>query len=370
MAKRRLSTKSTGTTTKTTRPLDQFAKSDDQVQFLRAANERLSRQLSESKVKTGELAEAVYRAASDAASALNLAPSPATIVSTRKTGTGSHPASADETALVVVSDVQLAKITASYSSEVAADRMRLYAEKVAGLTAIQRSDHPVKTARVYLLGDIVEGELIFPHQPYAIDASLYRQVMVDGPKILTEFLRSLLTLFESVHVVGVIGNHGAMFGPVRRAVNPATNADRMLYRFLAELLANEPRITFHIPDRERERDWYAVDYPVGPDHGILLFHGDQIRGGGFGGFPFYGLAKRIWGWRSGAIPEPFKYAIFGHWHTPTRVTLNEITAWCNGSTESDNTYAQEELAACGKPTQLLLFAHPKIGITAEYWVHL
>lgn len=359
-------TGSKSTTSATSATLEQFAANAEQITYLRQANERLSRQLAEAKVKTNELAEAVYRAASDAATALSVPPIPPIHLR----GRGSGAASFDETALVVVSDVQLAKITASYDTAMAEQRMQLYAEKVVSLTGIQRSDHPVREARVYLLGDIVEGELIFPHQPYAIDASLYRQVMVDGPRIMTNFLRSMLATFEKVHVVGVIGNHGAMFGPVRRAVNPATNADRMLYRFLAELLKDEPRISFHIPDRERERDWYAVDYPVGPDYGFLLFHGDQIRGGGFGGFPFYGLAKRVWGWRSGAIIEPFKYAIFGHWHTPTRVTLNEITAWCNGSTESDNTYAQEELAACGKPTQLLLFAHPRIGVTAEYWVHL
>jgi hypothetical protein len=101
----------------------------------------------------------------------------------------------------------------------------------------------------------------------------------------------------------------------------------------------------------------------------MLFHGDQVKGG-FGGFPWYGFAKKVMGWRvSGEIPE-FNYAISGHFHTPVRMYLNGLTLWGNGSTESSNTYALESLAASGDPCQWLLFCHPENGVTAEYLVHL
>src|SRR6185503_1495304 len=328
----------------------------DQTRQLRESNDRLQRQLAQAKAKTSDLVAAVERAAADAATALRMPASPARPAA-RKDSSGD-----EEKAIIVVSDIQLAKVTPSYSTDVAERRVAQLADKVVALTRIQRSDHPVREARVYLLGDIVEGELIFSHQPWQVDASLYRQVMVDGPRILTTFLQKMLANFERVHVVGVIGNHGR-FGEYKSRYNPETNADRMLYRFVADLFKNEPRLTWAIPHMKNERAWYAVDYPFGgtdnlraefsqktggriglkaisgEHHGFLLFHGDQIRGGGFAGFPFYGTAKRIWGWRNGAIPEPFQYAIFGHWHTPTRMTLNEITVWANGTTESTNTYA-------------------------------
>lgn len=355
-------TKRGGTTN--VQKLAEHAAASAQVQALRASNLRLARQLAVAKLHSEELVAAVYQAASDAASALAL--TTATLPAASCAPTKTTP----ETALVVVSDLQLAKITATYNSDVCAERMQRYAEKIIAITNIQRTDHPIREARIYLLGDIVEGELIFPMQAHLIDASLYNQVMERGPKILSEFFSTLLAHFDTLHVVGVIGNHGQIGGQSRAAYNPTTNADRMLYRFVQAIFDKEPRITFHIPARERERDWYAVDYPHGPKgKGFLLFHGDQIRGG-FAGFPFYGAAKKIWGWRSGAIAEPFDYAIFGHWHTPTRMTLNAVTAYCNGSSESSNTYAQEQLAACGRPTQLLLFSHPKRGVTAEYWVNL
>ena len=80
---------------------------------------------------------------------------------------------------------------------------------------------------VLALGDIVEGELIFPGQSHLIDSSLYRQVTVDGPRIMHTFFSILLENFKEVEVYWVIGNHGALGGRSRRDYNPETNADRM-----------------------------------------------------------------------------------------------------------------------------------------------
>ena len=83
------------------------------------------------------------------------------------------------------------------------------------------------------------------------------------------------------------------------------------------------------------------------------------------------------GWRTlgdmiGAktIDGTFDYAFSGHFHTPVRTYLNGITHWGNGTTESSNTYAAEELASAGEPCQWLLFAHPERGVTAEYLIRL
>ena len=60
----------------------------------------------------------------------------------------------------------------------------------------------------------------------------------------------------------------------------------------------------------------------------------------------------------------------GHFHTPTRMLVGRVRCWIGGSTESDNTYAAEMIAAQGTPSQWLLFADPSRGVTAEYEVHL
>lgn len=326
---------------------------------LRETNLRLLRQLDQAKASKAELVDAVFRAAKDAAVTLSFAPVPVPRVDTRQ--------GKAETAIAVLSDWQLAKITPSYSSEVCEARIGMYADKVEQLANIQRADHPVKHLRVWLLGDLIEGELIFPGQAHRIDASLYRQVAVDGPRILGDFLRRMLSIFETVHVTAVIGNHGQIGGSMRREMEPESNGDRMLYRIVEQIVRDE-RLTWTLPDGRGERNWYAVD-KIG-NFSCLLLHGDQIRGG-FAGFPWYGLAKKIWGWKSGAIAEPFEHVALGHWHQPISTVLNHTVAWVNGSTESDNTYAQEQLAAAGRPCQWLLFVNPDRGrVTAEYRVWL
>jgi predicted phosphodiesterase len=327
-----------------------------QAQDAQKALTKALRQLDEAKRKNAELVEAVYQAARDAAAAVNYrsVPKPA---SSRRTKDA-------ETAVILLSDWQLAKVTPSYSSEVCAERIAALATKVQQLTEIQRADHPVNEVRVYLLGDLVEGEMIFPGQAHRIDASLFRQVMLDGPQILGDFLRSMATTFQNTQVTGVIGNHGALGGRARKEYHPESNADSMMYETTRLMLEAEKRVTWAPNFTEGERHWYAKD-TVG-DNTFFLFHGDQVKGG-FAGFPWYGFGKKLLGWNR---LYGFDYAVSGHFHTPVRGYYNGITHWGNGSTESDNTYANESLSASGSPSQWLLFVHPEAGVTSEHEVHL
>ena len=323
----------------------------------RKALARALRQLDEEKRKKAELVEAVYQAARDAAS--GVAYSDVKYVKPTQNGKKRE----SEVAILVLSDWQLAKTTPTYNSDVCAERITRLAERVRTLTSIQRADHPVTECRVYLLGDIVEGEMIFPGQAHRIDASLFRQVLLDGPRILGGLLRDLLVDFEKVHVEAVIGNHGAIGGRARKEYHPETNADSMLYEATKLFLAGEKRLTWGPLFTEGERHWYRVDEVRG--HRIFMFHGDQVKGG-FAGFPWYGFGKKLLGWDR---LYDFDFAVSGHFHTPVRGYYNGIVHWGNGSTESDNTYAQESLAAAGEPCQWLLFMADK-GIGAEYLMRL
>lgn len=182
-------------------------------------------------------------------------------------------------------------------------------------------------------------------------------------------VRSLLATFQKVHVVGVIGNHGAIGGKDRRDMHPETNADSMMYETSRMVLAKEPRLTWDPNMLAGERKWCAVD-KIG-DKRYLLFHGDQAKGGGgIAGLPFTGLTKAVLKWANGGINEHFDYAFCGHHHTPTKLQIGNKKLWVSGSTESDNTYASEWFHSQGTPTQWLMFAHPKRGIVAPYEVDL
>lgn len=341
-------------------PADPEQPSPQRYQELRAALRRTQAQLERQRDAHAEYVETLYQAVRDGIEAIDVPPAPPVKSKDKRRKDA-------EVAVPLLSDTQLGKLTPSYNSEVAVERVEAYAHKILEITEVQRSDHPVKEAVVPVLGDVVEGELIFPGQEFLIDSGLYRQATVVGPEMIDRFLRILLTEFERVHVVWVIGNHGAIGGKARRNHDPETNADRMLGQIMRIMYQHEDRVSFQLPDGRGERNWYAVA-EIG-NYRALCIHGDQIRG--HSGFPWYGLGKKVNGWASGAIPEPFDDVFMGHWHQRASIPLNRRYVWVNGSTESYNTYAQENLAAMSDPSQWLLFVHPEKGaVTAAYGVQL
>lgn len=325
---------------------------------LRATNVRLLRTLAQERHRTERLVEALQVAVADNIRNIVFKPVSAPKADRRE--------GAEETAVILFSDLQLAQVTASYNSDIAEQRVRRYAEKIIRLTELQRASHPVRVAKVYMLGDLIEGELIFPHQPHQIDASLYGQVALSGPRILGDFLRALLTTFERVEVVSVPGNHGDVGGAARKQYNPETNFDRLLTSIVKQVFeaAGEKRVTFRIPEGYGRSSFYAVDY-VG-DIGFMLWHGHQARrSSNSSHLPFY---KLVLGWRAGAIPEPFSYSLCGHHHVPTMLPMGTVTHFINGTFASDSEYAVERFASNAGPRQWLLFARPGRGVTAQFLV--
>lgn len=322
----------------------------------KAALRRALRALDKAKAKREDLVAAVYRAARDAAEAAPDLHRPPVLHRRGKEGRNSKDA---EVAICLLADWQLGKVTPSYDSDIAAERIRRYGEKVVRLIEYQRSHHPVTEARIYLLGDLVEGELIFPGQAHRIDASLYRQVF-DGAALLADLVRLIASSVDRVKVLGVIGNHGAIGGPVRREMHPETNADAMLYN-IARLSC--PGVDWEETFVQNERAWVAFDEVLGKRW--LLAHMDQVKGG-FAGMPWYGFAKALQGWYTAL--GPFDYAAGGHWHQDVKFPVNAMTYFGAGSTESANTFAQEYLKSGGQAASQRLVFQSARGITADYTV--
>lgn len=252
------------------------------------------------------------------------------------------------------SDLQLGKVSPTYDSNIAAERVELYTDKILQYYTDYSSEYSITTAHVYFLGDIVEGENIFPTQPHLLDTSVFRQATVDGPSIYGAQLRRLLEVVDKVRVVGVIGNHGRL----SRYANPESNMDRVLYQVLYWMFHDEPRIEFDIPQGHGESSFWAVD-SIGK-YSTLLVHGDQF------GPPTTQntYVKKIPAWRSGGIPVPFQDVAMGHYHQNVKLTIGNSVVRIAGSPESYNTFAQERLGVMGRPSQHLQLVDPESGV---YW---
>jgi hypothetical protein len=336
--------------------LDSIGVHASTVDFLRSENKRLARMVDKYKNVRQEASQVVYQAAYDSFSAFSLPSVP-------KPNLGKS-LGIPETAVAVLSDWQLGKVTPDYNSEVLEKRMEIYADKILEITEIQRAHHPVDNLHVWILGDIVEGEEIFPGQSHLIDSGIYRQVGVNGPRILGAFFQKMLANFKHIHVTAVIGNHGAVGGRARKQHDPETNMDRLLYKICELVFESEDRISFHIPDGKGERNWYAVDY-IG-DYGTLLIHGDQMAHPS----SVNSYYKKIMGWKDGAIPEKFDDVFMGHYHQQFKMTIGSTILRVSGSPESYNTYAQEYFHSMSRPCQHLMFVHPDKGVTSEYSIWL
>ena len=275
-----------------------------------------------------------------------------------------------EEAWLHLSDTQIGKRTDTYSTAVCADRLDILVDKVERITETRRASAKVDVCHLLLGGDMVEGETIFGGQAWEVDSDLFDQAVRLGPAMVARVVLRLAEIYPEVHIAAVAGNHGRSGGKYS-GVSKRTNWDRVLYEITKLIVMGatgdkrerelRKRITWDIAE-----SFYTVQDVAG--WGVLGVHGDQIRGG-FAGFPFYGAAKKAWGWID-SIDQPWTYLAFGHFHTFTFGTLNKRYYLANGTTESSNVFAQEQLAACGDPCQRLAFFNREHGLVADHQVIL
>jgi len=330
----------------------------ESVADLRSQVRVLERRLRKTQSREATIVEAVQSALAASPPVLRVPPTP-------RRGRGRY----DEIAILHLSDTQIGKITKSYDTQVAEERVLLAVQKAAYIADLRRKIARVDEIHVYLGGDMIEGEDIFPHQAHEIDSSLFDQACVNAPRIFSRAILTALEHFPRVKVLCVAGNHGRN-GPKSTRANPLTNWDRVTYQvLLATLLGTKEaprkelrsRLEFIAPE-----DFYVVDRVF--DWGNLMVHGHQISGG-FAGFPWYGAGKKAWGWID-AIDEKWDNLLFGHFHTPAMATLGYRRFYANGTTESDNEFAKEQLAAAGDPCQRLLFMDAKHGVVSDTLLYL
>jgi hypothetical protein len=275
----------------------------------------------------------------------------------------------EEIAILHLSDTQCGKITRSYDTQVCGERVLQCVEKTAYIASLRRQIATINELHLYLGGDMIEGEDIFPHQAHEIDSSVFEQAVLNFPRIAVKAIMSALVHFPRVKVYCVTGNHGRN-GPKSTRSSPKTNWDGVAYETTRALLlgsAEYPRkdlakrLTFQIAD-----EFWIVDRVF--DWGNLMVHGHQI-GGGFAGFPWYGSGKAAWGWID-AIEEKWDNLFFGHFHTAASATLGLRRFYANGTTESDNTFAKEQMKSCGSPCQRLIFMDAKHGVVSDSLIQL
>lgn len=331
---------------------------------LRTALFRANRDLAKAKNKTDAMAQAAFEGAKDALLAQG---KPKLIKAPTFTG---NPKGREEHALWHLTDWQGSKVTNSYNSEIMVERVHKYWDRAADITNIQRQDHPVREATVVAGGDMGEGLFNFPTQPFEIDMTLFAQ-FVTVARLFADTLLFAATVYEFVHAVTEWGNHGRI-GSKRDAVPRSDNFDRMIYWLSKEMTRHESRILWpagsDTPDNFFKEDIQRVE--IG-NYRALVIHGDEI---GRGGYAAPGtIVQHVNRWRSGAYRWDFRDVYMGHYHTHAEWPManGQGAVYQTGSTESDNRYARDTMAASAIPSQRLHFVDPEKGrVTSQYKIIL
>jgi len=272
----------------------------------------------------------------------------------------------EEVCVIHLSDTQIGKLTKSYDSSVAAERIAYFGKIIEKIVTSKRTGSKINDAVLMIGGDIVEGETIFAHQPWCVDSDLWDQAIKVAPQILSDLIIHMASIFRTVRVYAVPGNHGRS-QPKNSGASPRTNFDMIatqITRLMVSKVYKDTRVSWDIDHNE----FYCVIPVLG--HNILLIHGDQISGGGgLGGYPLTGLARKIAGW-SASIPDNWESIFLGHFHRPMSGVIQNKMFFANGTTESDNDFALEVIGESGSPCQRVVFYNKEHGPIADSLVWL
>lgn len=242
-----------------------------------------------------------------------------------------------ETLVLVMSDWHFGQVikdpedgTELYNINIANDRVERTLPLIVsavGMEKISQFDECV----VLLIGDMVTGEGIFPHQEMSIEDHAVAQTLATT-KALWGLLQNLRSLFPLVRVVTTKGNHG------RTAHSPEANWDNVVYQQLELLidLQNDPNLII----KNRYSDYATLE--VKGWKGLIRHHAPVQAESAMGVAKFAGwYGIHDWNWFA-----------FGHYHHWGATTWMGKPILRNGALSGGDEYA-EGLARFDNPVQIV-----------------
>jgi hypothetical protein len=206
--------------------------------------------------------------------------------------------------LLFASDFHYGRRTAGWNSRKAAACLQRITKQASKIAADIRANRIF----VLFLGDIVDGESVYPEQAYDLELVGFEQVY-EGAELFAEHFIRPLAAIAPVHLDGVPGNHSYL-----RFAHKKTNLDALFYATLVQFL-KEGNVRFTSSFFQRgKNDALEVKMTVCNQVRVLIGHGHFIRT--VAEIPFAGAQRRVLSWLStyAANNMQFQVAAFGHFH--------------------------------------------------------
>lgn len=244
----------------------------------------------------------------------------------------------------------------AYDPAIAEKRIRRFFERTILLSRHYLAGVTYDGIVLASLGDTISGDI---HDEYRETNELSNfEAVPEVVPLIEAGLAMLLEEFGQVHYVGVPGNHPRDSRKPRYKKRSAHNADTMISKLVARRFADQPEITFDIPDG------ISADFQVYNTR-FRAEHGDEAQGGtGIQG-AMLPIALRTHRLRAQAKAEgsPFDVLLMGHWHQ--YMSMPSKGFMVNGAGKGYDEYARAKAFEPEPPQQALMVVTPEHGVGVQ-----
>lgn len=238
---------------------------------------------------------------------------------------------------LIMSDVHIGAKHEGYDLMVFEKKLKKLFDEVSTEITEKKIDELV----VFLIGDVVDGEQIYPGHSNYICLPVAEQSVI-GAKYIADFLMNL-SIFCKVRVECIAGNHGR---PGKKGDSTLrTNWDTILYYIVATHVKDWTNIRVNV-----HTDWKA--FVKVQELTVMAFHGDDVAKGN----PLISLPNAIVQWADLFRNQvSFDVAVTGHYHLPMlSLDVNGRELFINGGfPPATSVYVEKGLKKASKCGQVM-----------------
>jgi len=206
--------------------------------------------------------------------------------------------------IAFVSDFHFGRRTAGWNAKRAQSTLQRISSQISDLAVAYKANR----IHILFLGDIMDGESVYPNQAYELELTGFEQVY-EGAYLFSEHFVKPISAIAPVSLDGVPGNHAYL-----RFAYKKTNLDAFFYATLTQLL-RESGVRFHSSFFQRgKNDALEVKVATCGQFKVLIGHGHFLKS--VADIPIYGAQRRVLSWISAyeEVGVKFHLAAFANFH--------------------------------------------------------
>ena len=254
-----------------------------------------------------------------------------------------------------VFDSDVGRNVVTYNMKIFEHELSVLLKSVIQIHKLLSNAYNLKKLTIFIMGDIVTNDRIFEEQVFEIEKVVGLQVW-DAINYLTYAINTLLSVYEKIDVVCVVGNHGRSL-PDSYEEPVQNNYEYFIYKSLEKQFLNSKRVKIIVPESRR----YL--------HTILHWrhfveHGDSMRG-----TTATGIEKQI---KDLSINVGgFDVLHYGHYHKLSDTEISDkVIVKQNGSWIYKDNYAWKKYKYYSIPKQWFFGCDEKRPETWHYKIDL